>query len=185
MTSVHAPRTAALGFEFYAPTKRFGSLHRAGRRVDDRCAPGSVHALLGRERCRQEHAREVPGRLPTAPTKAALLVDGREQRHRAARPTRGALGIGMVYQHFTVVPGMTVAENLLLARGAAAGRACRGSRDARRAAGLHGHGALPRSTLDATPVGTLAGRREAEAGDPQAAVPAAAACWCWTSPPRC
>jgi ABC-type uncharacterized transport system ATPase subunit len=28
-----------------------------------------------------------------------------------------ALGIGMVYQHFTVVPGMTVAENLLLARG--------------------------------------------------------------------
>jgi hypothetical protein len=27
------------------------------------------------------------------------------------------LGIGMVYQHFTVVPGMTVAENLLLARG--------------------------------------------------------------------
>ncbi len=27
------------------------------------------------------------------------------------------MGIGMVYQHFTVVPGMTVAENLLLARG--------------------------------------------------------------------
>jgi simple sugar transport system ATP-binding protein len=27
------------------------------------------------------------------------------------------LGIGMVYQHFTLVPGMTVAENLLLARG--------------------------------------------------------------------
>jgi general nucleoside transport system ATP-binding protein len=27
------------------------------------------------------------------------------------------LGIGMVYQHFTVVPGMSVAENLLLAKG--------------------------------------------------------------------
>ncbi|REN15920.1 ATP-binding cassette domain-containing protein, partial [Mycobacterium tuberculosis] len=28
-----------------------------------------------------------------------------------------ALGIGMVYQHFTLAPGMTVAENLLLAGG--------------------------------------------------------------------
>jgi ABC-type uncharacterized transport system ATPase subunit len=27
-----------------------------------------------------------------------------------------ALGVGMVYQHFTLVPGMTVAENLVLSR---------------------------------------------------------------------
>jgi ABC-type lipoprotein export system ATPase subunit len=33
------------------------------------------------------------------------------------RAYRAHLGIGMVYQHFTLVPGMTVAENLLLARG--------------------------------------------------------------------
>jgi simple sugar transport system ATP-binding protein len=45
-----------------------------------------------------------------------VLLDGRE--HDIASPTVArALGIGMVYQHFTVVPGMTVAENLLLARG--------------------------------------------------------------------
>ena len=31
--------------------------------------------------------------------------------------TARQLGIGMVYQHFTVVPGMTVAENLLLRGG--------------------------------------------------------------------
>jgi ABC-type uncharacterized transport system ATPase subunit len=50
------------------------------------------------------------------PDDGAVLLDGRE--HDIASPTvaRG-LGIGMVYQHFTVVPGLTVAENLLLARG--------------------------------------------------------------------
>jgi general nucleoside transport system ATP-binding protein len=47
----------------------------------------------------------------------AVLLDGREQDIHSPTVAR-ALGIGMVYQHFTVVPGMTVAENLLLARGA-------------------------------------------------------------------
>jgi simple sugar transport system ATP-binding protein len=44
------------------------------------------------------------------------MVDGREQDIHSPTVAR-ALGIGMVYQHFTVVPGMTVAENLLVARG--------------------------------------------------------------------
>ena len=45
-----------------------------------------------------------------------MLIDGRE--HDIATPVIAReLGIGMVYQHFTLVPGMTVAENLLLARG--------------------------------------------------------------------
>jgi len=46
-----------------------------------------------------------------------VLLDGREHEIHAPTVAR-ALGIGMVYQHFTVVPGMTVAENLLIARGA-------------------------------------------------------------------
>ncbi|KGF78025.1 ABC transporter ATP-binding protein, partial [Massilia sp. JS1662] len=45
-----------------------------------------------------------------------ILIDGREQE--IANPVVArALGIGMVYQHFTLAPGMTVAENLLLAGG--------------------------------------------------------------------
>jgi len=43
-------------------------------------------------------------------------MNGREQNIHSPSVAR-ELGIGMVYQHFTVVPGMTVAENLLLARG--------------------------------------------------------------------
>ncbi|OYU87383.1 MAG: ABC transporter ATP-binding protein, partial [Burkholderiales bacterium PBB5] len=50
------------------------------------------------------------------PDDGAVLVDGRERAIHSPTVARD-LGIGMVYQHFTVVPGMTVAENLLLARG--------------------------------------------------------------------
>src|SRR5207244_4641363 len=46
----------------------------------------------------------------------AVLIDDRERDIRSPVVAR-EFGIGMVYQHFTVVPGMTVAENLLLARG--------------------------------------------------------------------
>jgi general nucleoside transport system ATP-binding protein len=43
----------------------------------------------------------------------SVLIDGREQAIPNPIVAR-ALGIGMVYQHFTLAPGMTVAENLLL-----------------------------------------------------------------------
>jgi len=77
--------------------------------------PATVHALLGENgagkstlvKCLAGYHRADAG---------ALLVDKREQDIRSPADAR-ALGIGMVYQHFTVVPGMTVAENLLLARG--------------------------------------------------------------------
>src|SRR2546421_4108050 len=48
-------------------------------------------------------------------TEGAVLVGGREQA--IANPKEAhALGLGMVYQHFTLVPSMTVAENLVMAR---------------------------------------------------------------------
>ena len=44
-----------------------------------------------------------------------MLLDNREQQIANPRHAH-ALGLGMVYQHFTLVPNMTVAENLVLAR---------------------------------------------------------------------
>jgi len=104
----------ALGFEAVGVTKRFGSF-TALDAVSLTVRPGTVHALLGENgagkstlvKCLAGYHRADDG---------ALLVDGREQDIRSPADAR-ALGIGMVYQHFTVVPGMTVAENLLLARG--------------------------------------------------------------------
>jgi simple sugar transport system ATP-binding protein len=103
---------AALGFETYRLSKRFGAF-TALDAVSLAVRPGTVHALLGENgagkstlvKCLAGYHRADDG---------ALMVDGREQDIRSPADAR-ALGIGMVYQHFTVVPGM--AENLLLARG--------------------------------------------------------------------
>ena len=44
-----------------------------------------------------------------------ILVDDAEVRVHSPRGAQ-TLGIGMVYQHFTLVPNMSVAENLVMAR---------------------------------------------------------------------
>jgi simple sugar transport system ATP-binding protein len=108
------PDARALGLQTYRLGKRFGDFVALDE-VSTEIAPGSVHALLGENgagkstlvKCLSGYHR---------PDAGAVLVDGREREIRSPADAR-ALGIGMVYQHFTVVPGMTVAENLLLARG--------------------------------------------------------------------
>ncbi|HVQ05724.1 MAG TPA: ABC transporter ATP-binding protein [Burkholderiaceae bacterium] len=106
--------TTALALDTFNLTKRFGTF-TALDGVSLAVRPGTVHALLGENgagkstlvKCVVGYQRAEAG---------SVLLDGRE--HDIASPTVArALGIGMVYQHFTVVPGLTVAENLLLARG--------------------------------------------------------------------
>src|SRR5262249_2474918 len=47
------------------------------------------------------------------PDEGHIRVDGREHRLNSPKDA-DALGIGMVYQHFTLVPSMTVAQNLVV-----------------------------------------------------------------------
>jgi general nucleoside transport system ATP-binding protein len=99
--------------EVSALSKTFGSF-RALDRVSFILAPGTVHALLGENgagkstlvKCIMGYHRADEGRI---------RLDGREVSPRNPREAQ-ALGIGMIYQHFTVVPNMTVCENLVLAR---------------------------------------------------------------------
>ncbi len=109
--SVH---TGALALETFDLTKRFGSF-TAMDRVTLKVAPGSVHALLGENGAgKSTLVKCVAG--SQRPDGGAILVDGRE--HDIGTPiVARALGIGMVYQHLTLAPGMSVAENLLLAGG--------------------------------------------------------------------
>jgi simple sugar transport system ATP-binding protein len=104
----------ALALETYALSKRFGAF-TALDEVSLAVRPGTVHALLGENGAgKSTLVKCIVGYQP--PSSGSVLVNGRE--HDIASPTVAReLGIGMVYQHFTVVPGMTVAENLLLARG--------------------------------------------------------------------
>ncbi|MDE2146155.1 MAG: ABC transporter ATP-binding protein [Burkholderiales bacterium] len=106
--------THALALDTFGLSKRFGSF-TALDAVSLKVRPGTVHALLGENGAgKSTLVKCVVGYQ--APDAGSVLLDGRE--HAIASPTVArALGIGMVYQHFTVVPGMTVAENLLLARG--------------------------------------------------------------------
>jgi len=108
------PRTGALALSTYNLTKRFGSF-TAMDSVSIDVRPGTVHALLGENGAgKSTLVKAVVGYHQ--PDEGAVLIDGRE--HAITSPVVArSLGIGMVYQHFTVVPGMTVAENLLLARG--------------------------------------------------------------------
>ena len=104
----------ALSLETFELTKRFGAF-TAMDAVSLKVRPGTVHALLGENGAgKSTLVKCVVGYYK--PDGGAVMLDGREQQIDSPVASR-ALGIGMVYQHFTVVPGMTVAENLLLARG--------------------------------------------------------------------
>ena len=101
------------GVEALNMTKRFGEF-TALDAVSLKVVPGTFHALLGENgagkstlvKCIMGYYQADGGEL---------LVDDRQEvigNPRAAH----ALGLGMVYQHFTLVPAMTVAENFVLAR---------------------------------------------------------------------
>ena len=167
--AAHRPEhQGAPSLELIGLTKRFGALHA----LDDvslKVQAGAFHALLGENGAgKSTLVKCVMGYY--AADEGQVLVDGREVEIANPREAH-ALGIGMVYQHFTLVPNMTVPENLVLARE----RPARGDRldeRARRAGGLHLDHAL-RACRSTSPVADLAAGREAEAGDPEAALPQA------------
>jgi simple sugar transport system ATP-binding protein len=103
----------ALGIEILGMTKRFGAF-TALDDVSMKVPAGSFHALLGENgagkstlvKCLVGYHR---------PDAGSIVVGQRERDIRSPHDAH-ALGIGMVYQHFTLVPSMTVAENLVMAR---------------------------------------------------------------------
>lgn len=94
-------------------TKQFGNF-TAVDRVSLKLKPGTFHALLGENGAgKSTLVKCMMGYHPA--THGDILID---KRSRDINSPRDACkySIGMVYQHFTVVPAMTVAENLLLVR---------------------------------------------------------------------
>ena len=106
--------TGALALETLELTKRFGAF-TAMDCVTMKVARGSVHALLGENGAgKSTLVKCVAG--SQRPDGGSIIVDDKE-RDIATPVIARALGIGMVYQHFTLAPNMSVAENLLLAGG--------------------------------------------------------------------
>ena len=104
--------SGGLALETYGLTKRFGSLLA----IDDvslKVEPGTVHGLLGENGAGKSTLVKCVAGFQQA-EQGSIMIDGREQAIDNPVVAR-ALGVGMVYQHFTLAPNMTVAENLALA----------------------------------------------------------------------
>src|ERR1700686_2152729 len=103
----------ALGLEVLSMTKRFGAFSALDQ-VSLKVPAGSFHALLGENGAgKSTLVKCIMGYY--RPDAGDVLVDDREQAIENPRAAH-ALGLGMVYQHFTSVPAMTVTENFVLAR---------------------------------------------------------------------
>jgi general nucleoside transport system ATP-binding protein len=92
-------------------TKRFGSLV-ANDHIDLSVAPGQVHALLGENGAGKTTLMNVLYGL-LQPDEGEILLDGKAVRFHSPKDAI-AVGIGMVHQHFMLVPVFTVAENVTL-----------------------------------------------------------------------
>jgi simple sugar transport system ATP-binding protein len=94
-------------------TRRFGSF-TANDHIDLTIEPGEIHCLLGENGAGKSTLMNMLYGL-LEPTEGEILVDG-EPVHFANPGDAITAGIGMVHQHFMLVPVFTVAENVMLGR---------------------------------------------------------------------
>src|SRR5690606_24947901 len=115
--SVADQRSAA---DFYLEMRGITKVYPDGTKaldnVDLQVRKGEIHALLGENGAGKSTLMKIlSGILPM--TSGHVFLGGREI---SLRSTTEALshGIGMVHQHFSLVPNFTAVENVLLGRGA-------------------------------------------------------------------
>jgi ABC-type uncharacterized transport system ATPase subunit len=92
-------------------TKRFGSLV-ANDHIDLVVEPGEIHALLGENGAGKSTLMNVLYGL-LQPDSGEIVVNGAPRRFRGPGDAIAA-GIGMVHQHFMLVPVFTVTDNIML-----------------------------------------------------------------------
>jgi ABC-type uncharacterized transport system ATPase subunit len=100
-----------LKLELRGITKRFGSL-LANDHIDVVVEPGQIHCLLGENGAGKSTLMNVLYGL-YEPTEGEILLDDKPVSFRGPGDAMAA-GIGMVHQHFMLVPVFTVAENVAL-----------------------------------------------------------------------
>ena len=101
-----APRVELRGI-----SRAFGATV-ANQDVDLSLEPASIHALVGENGAGKSTLMRVLYGL-VAPDRGEILINGRPRRIRSPADAL-ALGIGMMHQHFMLVPPMTVLENVVL-----------------------------------------------------------------------
>jgi general nucleoside transport system ATP-binding protein len=112
-SAVSVASKKAIGLTVTDMTKRFGAFTALdGVSLD--VPAGQFHVLLGENGAgKSTLVKCIMGFYQ--PDEGTIAVDGHPVPVRNPRDAR-ALGIGMVYQHFTLVPSLTGAENLVISR---------------------------------------------------------------------
>jgi ABC-type uncharacterized transport system ATPase subunit len=100
-----------LKLELRGITKRFGAV-TANEDIDLVIEPGEIHALLGENGAGKSTLMNVLYGLYTA-DEGNIEIDGVKQNFSGPGDAMAA-GIGMVHQHFMLIPVFTVAENVAL-----------------------------------------------------------------------
>ncbi len=107
-------KTSASGLrqvQFESITKRFGNV-LANDSISCKIVAGGIHAVLGENGAGKSTLMKILGGH-YQPDSGSLLLNGNPAKFRSPVEARQA-GIGMVHQQFTLVPSMTVLENILL-----------------------------------------------------------------------
>src|SRR3954454_2514580 len=111
MTPTDASGDSGLSLALRCIIKRFVAL-TDNDAVDLQLRRGEIHALLGENGAGKSTLMNVVyGML--SPDEGQILIDGRPTTIRSPRDAMDQ-GVGMVFQHFMLIPVMTVAENLVL-----------------------------------------------------------------------
>ena len=104
----------AISIEVVGMRKHFGALVALDD-VSIKIRAGDFHAVLGENGAgKSTLVKCLVGFY--SPDAGQILIDGRETAIASPKDADAAR-IGMVYQHFTLIPSMTVAENLVIAKG--------------------------------------------------------------------
>ncbi|MBI3429031.1 MAG: ATP-binding cassette domain-containing protein, partial [Actinobacteria bacterium] len=100
-----------MSLELCAITKSFGPLV-ANDGIDFKVADGEIHAILGENGAGKSTLMNIVYGL-LKPDSGKILVDGEEISISTPSDALAA-GIGMVHQHFMLIPVFSVAENIVL-----------------------------------------------------------------------
>src|SRR5207302_717468 len=105
--------SAALAVDMRGITRQFPGV-LANDHVDFRVQHGEIHALVGENGAGKSTLMNILYGL-IHPDSGEILVNGKPARISGPRDAI-ALGIGMVHQHFMLIPVFTVGENIMLGR---------------------------------------------------------------------
>ena len=100
-----------MSLELRGITKRFGAL-TANDSIDLAVADGEIHAILGENGAGKSTLMNIVYGL-LSPDEGSISVDGKVVSIDSPLDALAA-GIGMVHQHFMLIPVFTVAENIVL-----------------------------------------------------------------------